>query len=146
MKPCWRDVGVRSEEDARKADVLLGRLTTLLGADAAYPSIVDWVLREWRWRTLNLPGRSPAYQDRYRQENGIQGEASGVRPAFSYEAVAKQIQGKPEIGAWTDGVTLHTEESEEDRWAGFVPAYRLKLGRRYRITIEELPADPPRDP
>lgn len=66
-----------------------------------------------------------------------------TRPPFVFEAQARPIKATrtspARLGAWTDGVCLDTEESPEDRRLGFIPAYRLRLGRRYRITIEELP-------
>ena len=43
------------------------------------------------------------------------------------------------MAVWTDGLSISNEESSEDRKKGFRPAYRSKKGRRYRITIEELP-------
>ena len=62
--------------------------------------------------------------------------------SFTFEAEAKLIRAtrtRPtRLGVWTDGVVLETEESATERAAGFVPAYRLEKGRRYRITIESL--------
>ena len=43
------------------------------------------------------------------------------------------------MAVWTDGLSISNEESPEDRKKWFRPAYRFKKGRRYRITIEELP-------
>ena len=61
---------------------------------------------------------------------------------FTFTAIAILRPGKrneEKVTVHTDGVILETEESLEDRKAGFIPAYRLKPGRTYRITIEELP-------
>lgn len=63
-----------------------------------------------------------------------------MKKSFSYEATAKKVHRKPEIGVWTDGIGFFTEESKEDRQAGFIPAYRLVPGKLYRITVEELPS------
>lgn len=60
---------------------------------------------------------------------------------FSYEATANSttLDGQKVMAVWTDGLSISNEESSEDRKKGFRPAYRFKKGRRYRITIEELP-------
>jgi hypothetical protein len=60
---------------------------------------------------------------------------------FTFEAVAKALPKKKQVAAWTDGLSLSSEESLEDRRQGFVPAFRLKVGKKYRITIEELPPE-----
>jgi hypothetical protein len=65
-------------------------------------------------------------------------EDDGIQQPFVFEAEAEKVHNEPEIGVWTDGCGVYTEESLEDRKAGFVPAYRLKVGRRYRVTIEDL--------
>lgn len=39
----------------------------------------------------------------------------------------------------TDGVMLSAEEDPGERRAGFKPAFRLIEGKKYRITVEELP-------
>lgn len=43
-----------------------------------------------------------------------------------------------EVVVWTDGVSLGTEESVEERRAGFKPAFRLIAGKIYRVTVEEI--------
>lgn len=67
--------------------------------------------------------------------------AWGCREPFSYEAEANSttLDGQKVMAVWTDGLSISNEESSEDRKKGFRPAYRSKKGRRYRITIEELP-------
>lgn len=63
------------------------------------------------------------------------------REPFSYEGKANPTTADKTkcLGVWTDGVSLLIEEEPEDRKKGFRPAYRFQKGRRYRITIEELP-------
>ena len=67
------------------------------------------------------------------------------QPLFAFEAPARPIKATATtpamLGVWTDGVSIHLECEEDaaERRAGSHPAYRLKEGRRYRVTIEELP-------
>jgi hypothetical protein len=54
------------------------------------------------------------------------------------EFVAQATRDGNIIRVHTDGVVLSTEESGRERAAGFVPAFRLRSGMRYRVTVEEL--------
>jgi hypothetical protein len=54
---------------------------------------------------------------------------------FTATAVLKE---DTEVAVWTDGVLLTTDESAEERRAGFRPAFRLIAGKQYRVTVEEI--------
>lgn len=50
---------------------------------------------------------------------------------YSFEATAKKIGNKKELGVWTDGVMLSTDQ----KWAC---EFELKEGKKYKITVEQI--------
>lgn len=61
---------------------------------------------------------------------------------FTFDAVAKDYKTEREkvmfpklskLGAWTDGVMFSTEWEPGD-----YAAFRMKEGKKYRVTIEEI--------
>lgn len=47
----------------------------------------------------------------------------------------KEIEGFRKVGAWTDGLSL---VSESEQWERNLCAFELKIGKTYKITIEEI--------
>lgn len=58
---------------------------------------------------------------------------------FSFEAVAKKVPKSADIGIWIDSISLTVElPGKGDRFPHGVPAWKPKVGKSYRITIEEI--------
>lgn len=55
-----------------------------------------------------------------------------MKEEFVFISEAKKSKiGSPEIGAWTDGIGVFSDD-------GMFCAYRLKVGKKYKVTIEEI--------
>jgi hypothetical protein len=59
---------------------------------------------------------------------------------FIFDDVAKKVGRQDESGnifiehcVWTDGVCLSTEDGKD-----WMPAFVLKLGKRYKVTVEQI--------
>lgn len=65
-----------------------------------------------------------------------------MQRSFTFESKAQPIRATKTaaaaLGVWTDGVVLQTEESLTERLGGFIPAYRLRKGKTYRVSITSI--------
>ena len=63
-----------------------------------------------------------------------------MRKPFTFEGEAKRVGRTADVAVWIDSISLTVEEPEKgERYPPGVPAFHLKVGKRYRITIEEVP-------
>lgn len=67
MKPCWRDYGM-SEHGAQQAESVLEEVRALVRRVGQ--EVVKVALREAVFREEMLPTRTPAFQRKYRKDNG----------------------------------------------------------------------------
>lgn len=72
---------------------------------------------------------------------GTKKKAVACRPPFSFEAEARIPGGmKGIVSVWTDDISFSVELPQKGfRNPPGVPAFIPTVGRRYRVTIEELP-------
>ena len=62
-----------------------------------------------------------------------------MRKPFSFEGEAKRVGKTQDIAVWIDSISLLVELPEKgDRFPPGVPAFRFKVGKHYRITVEEI--------
>lgn len=66
--PCWKDYGL-SAAAGRRADEVLAALEAMVTNHGS--NLVAIALREATFRAEQLQNLSPAYQRRYRKENGF---------------------------------------------------------------------------
>jgi hypothetical protein len=66
-------------------------------------------------------------------------QAPPAPKGFSFEAEAKKVPQSTDVACWIDSISLTVEmPGKGERFPPGVPAYKLKPGKRYRITIEPL--------
>lgn len=66
VKPCWFEFGL-TKEGAARADRILEAMIVLV--ENASPEVVEVVLREAKFRVVDLPTRSARFQRKYLKEN-----------------------------------------------------------------------------
>lgn len=54
-----------------------------------------------------------------------------TKDEYTFTGTAKKFGKRKEIGVWTDGVMLSTDQD----WAC---EYKLEEGKKYKITVEEI--------
>jgi hypothetical protein len=62
-----------------------------------------------------------------------------MRKPFIFEGEAKRVGKTQDVAVWIDSISLSVEEPEKgERFPPGVPAFHLKVGKHYRVTVEEI--------